>query len=134
MISSHILHFFLIIVTRYVIKVQEDRSYSEFCLVSGEEASIWSLDPETGSTERLYQVDRSVAVEGLPLGQEDTDPDDCGDWETSGIIDVTSLFEPDDCSTLLLANAQSHSVRWPNDPDVQADLVQGGQIFFLCKE
>lgn len=87
------------------------------------------MDPNNGSYERIYQVNRDAA---LPPGQFDADPDDCGDWETSGIIDVTALFQPKDCSTLLLANAQSHSVSW-SDPQVDDDLVQGGQLFFLCK-
>jgi hypothetical protein len=118
--------------------VQEDRSFGEFC-VNGEEASIWALDPEDTSTpERIYQVNRSAQ---LPPGQIDILPDDCGNWETSGIIDVTDLFDKNThgCDLLLLANSQAHSVRgeFDSNGDLFVDglnLEQGGQIFFLCKK
>ena len=123
-----------------LIYIQEDRSIGSFGDVTGEETSIWSLDPSAADTgaslKRIAQVDRSA----VPDGQTDIDPDDLGDWETSGILDVSELFgwEPGD---LLLFDAQSHSLR--NGPiglaDVpstspqsdDANLVQGGQLAFL---
>ncbi len=104
--------------------------------VSREEASIWELNPTTGELTRIGQVDRSA----VPEGQIDTDPDDLGDWETSGILDVSSLFDAEP-GTLLLADAQSHSLRGGSigDPDVDSEdptsddqnLVQGGQLGFF---
>lgn len=111
-----------------MIYIQEDRSFNGFCQDSGEEASIWSLDPETFAAERIYQMDRLA----VPDGQFDNDPGDCGDWESSGVIDVTDLFDNHGCNPLLLANTQAHSLRF-DDPDLNEALDQGGQIFFLCK-
>jgi len=106
--------------------VQEDRSVNGFCLDSGEEASIWELDPaDSGNPVRIYQMDRS----SVPDGQVDSAAGDCGNWESSGIIEVTDLFDNHGCQTLLLANTQAHGIELGND-----DLVEGGQIFFLCKE
>jgi len=51
---------------------------------------------------------------------------------------VTDLFDGHGCSPLILANAQSHSVRGVGDEGELfvngLNLEQGGQVFFLCKE
>jgi secreted PhoX family phosphatase len=134
------------------IYIQEDRSTIEsvpsesidtdeefpdaFGGVSREEASIWELNPETGELTRIGQVDRS----GVPEGQIDTDPDDLGNWETSGILDVSELFGKAGGS-LFLADVQAHSLRGGpiGDPEVDGEdptsddqnLVQGGQLGFF---
>lgn len=106
------------------IYVQEDRSISIFGDHSGEEASIWKLDPDTGVVTRVAQMNRLA----IPTGQTDTDPTDLGDWETSGIIDVTDEFNAHD-ERLLFFNVQAHSLR---GGAVDAEnLVQGGQYLFL---
>lgn len=122
-----------------IIYVQEDRSVSGFGDVSGEETSIWAIDPETGLLERVSQVDRSAIPDD---GQFDIDPDDLGDWETSGIIDVTDLFGAED-ERLLFLNVQAHSLRGGpvGDPFVpsgdptsdDSNLVQGGQWLFMSQ-
>ena len=86
---------------------QEDRSTSigEFGGTSGREASVWQMDPTDGQLVRIAEVNRQA----IPVGAVDTDPDDLGDWETSGVLDVTSLFGAD--STTLLVNVQAHSMR-----------------------
>ena len=112
-----------------LIYVQEDKSFGGFCLSSGQEASIWALNPDTSVAERIYQMDRSA----VPAGQVDISPSDCGNWESSGVIEVTHLFDDHGCNPLLLANAQAHSLRF-TDPALSAALVQGGQLFFLCKQ
>ena len=72
-------------------------------------------------------MDRGVT---LPVGQTDNDPGDLGDWESSGILDVTDLIPGYD--QVLLGNVQAHSVR---DGSIATDdLVQGGQFFFLLKD
>ncbi|MGB3555569.1 MAG: alkaline phosphatase PhoX, partial [Jannaschia sp.] len=106
------------------IYLQEDRSTSNFGQTSGEEASIWRLDATSGELLRVSQINRDA----VPEGQTDGDPDDNGDWETSGITDVSSLFgeEPGD---LFLFDVQAHSIRDGIIED--ANLVQGGQLAFL---
>ncbi len=109
------------------IYLQEDRSTSPsdlFGSESGEEASIWKLDPLTGELTRVAQMDRSA----VPEGQTDGDPDDLGDWESSGITDVSSLFGSDP-GTLFIFDVQAHSLR--DGIIEEANLVQGGQLAFL---
>jgi hypothetical protein len=107
--------------------IQEDRSVDGFGSASGEETSIWKLDPKTGMATRVAQVNRA----GVPSGQTDTDPTDLGDWETSGIIDVTEEFDADG-ERLLFFNVQAHSLR--GGPIDSENLVQGGQYLFMSKE
>ena len=107
-----------------MIYLQEDRSTSNatFGGVSEAEASVWELDPYSGKLNRIATMDRSA----VPDGQVDGDPDDLGDWESSGVIDVTDLFKTRGGSTLLLANVQAHSIDLGSE-----DLVQGGQLVFI---
>lgn len=107
-----------------LIYLQEDRSINSFGDDSGEEASIWQLDPKTGTAMRIAQIDRSA----VPTGQTDTDPNDLGDWETSGIIDVTDEFSAEG-ERLMFFNVQAHSIRG-GEIDTE-NLVQGGQYLFL---
>ncbi len=112
------------------IYLQEDRSVSpseEFGGTSGEEASIWRLDPESGELTRVAQMDRSA----VPEGQTDGDPDDIGDWESSGIIDVSHLFN-EEPGTHFIFGVQAHSLE--DGIIAEADLVQGGQLAFLTTE
>jgi hypothetical protein len=95
---------------------------------SGEEASLWKLDPESGDLTRIAQVDRTA----VPAGQIDTDPLDLGDWETSGVIDISGLVKADDDETVLFINAQAHSLR--GGPIDELILEQGGQFLLLSGE
>ncbi|NET26715.1 alkaline phosphatase PhoX [Okeania sp. SIO1I7] len=111
------------------IYINEDRSTGLFGDTSGEEASIWKLDPTTGNLTRVAQMDRS-AVPGSPIAQTDGDPDDIGDWESSGILDVSDLFDKDPGSFFLF-DVQAHSLR---DGVIEEEgLVQGGQLSVLSK-
>jgi len=107
--------------------IQEDRSINVFGDESGQETSIWKLDPRTSYVTRVAQVNRN----GVPTGQVDTDPTDLGDWETSGIIDVTDEFDAEG-ERVLFFNVQAHSLR--GGPIDSKDLVQGGQFLFMSKE
>jgi secreted PhoX family phosphatase len=110
------------------IYVQEDRSTSGFGDVSGKEASVWQLDPVAPwKATRIAEMDRNVVA---PAGVSDGDPDDLGDWESSGVLDVTALFETAPGETLLIADVQAHSIR---DGVIGggAGLVEGGQLIFL---
>ncbi|WP_107667416.1 alkaline phosphatase PhoX [Cyanothece sp. BG0011] len=109
-----------------LIYINEDRSVGGFCLTSGEEASIWQLNPTNGQLARIAQMDRSVVV---PAGVTDNDPNDCGDWESSGILDVTELFGSKE--RLFVLDVQAHSLR--DGVIASADLVQGGQLILMSE-
>ena len=107
------------------IYLQEDRSTGEFGETSGEEASIWKLDPTTGELTRVAQMNRNAV---RPIGVTDGDPTDIGDWESSGITDVSTLFD-EDPGTLFIFDVQAHSLR---DGVIETEgLVQGGQLSLL---
>lgn len=78
-------------------------------------------------------MDRSA----VPFMQTDSNPNDCGNWESSGTIDVTRFFRTKQNETLLLLNVQAHSndnSTNPNSPiGGDDDLSEGGQIFFASK-
>ncbi len=104
------------------IYIQEDRSINWKGQYNTDEASIWELDPETGYLFQVAEMDRSA----VPAGQTDGDPDDLGDWESSGILDVSELFGQDG---LFIADVQAHSIR---DGVIASEgLVQGGQLVLL---
>ncbi len=109
------------------IYIQEDRSLGGFGAASGEETSIWQLDPKTGQATRVAQMNRA----GVPSGQFDVDPFDVGDWESSGIIDVTDVFDAEG-ERLLFFNVQAHSLR--GGAIGSQNLVEGGQYLFMSKK
>jgi hypothetical protein len=113
--------------------VQEDKSTtpgSLFGAVTGIEASIFRLDPWSGEFTRIAVIDRSGVG---PAGVTDPAPNDLGNWETSGIIDVTKLFPRAKGERLLLCDVQAHSLT--NGPiGGNANLVQGGQLLLLSKK
>ncbi|MEA5553741.1 alkaline phosphatase PhoX [Anabaena cylindrica UHCC 0172] len=127
------------------IYLQEDRAIGSdlFGATSGEEASIWVIDPSAAdpaaTATRIAQIDRS----GVPSDQTDPNPTDIGNWESSGILDVSTLFG-NDPGSMLLFDVQAHSLRDGNIinvPGVDTDgdgtvertdnLVEGGQLLFL---
>ncbi|MEY2857822.1 MAG: hypothetical protein RLZZ74_2134 [Cyanobacteriota bacterium] len=113
-----------------LIYLQEDRatfSDEDFGGTSGEEASIWRLDPNSGELTRVAQIDRSA----VPEGQTDPEPDDIGNWESSGILDVSQLFD-EAPGTRFIYGVQAHSIE--DGIIADADLVQGGQLAFLTPE
>lgn len=87
-------------------------------------ASIVCLNPLTGEVERAAEMDRTA----VPAGQSDSDPTDVGDWESSGILDVSSLIglAP---GRLFLFDVQAHSIH--DGTIATGNLVQGGQIAWL---
>jgi hypothetical protein len=121
--------------------IQEDRANGGGTNISTgqfgtEEASIWKLaiDPitgnSTGAASRWAQIDRSSVP--TSYGQTDANPvtsptdTDIGNWESSGIIDVSSLYGTA-AGSMFIANVQAHSLRNGN---LQGNgyLVEGGQI------
>jgi hypothetical protein len=100
------------------------------------EASIWKLkiDPLTGNSigdpTRWAQIDRTAVP--TAYGQTDANPvtsptdSDIGNWESSGILDVSLLYEAV-AGSFFLANVQAHSLK---DGNIFGSgyLVEGGQI------
>lgn len=111
------------------IYIQEDRSTSSLfgtAAVNKNEASIVKIDPVTGALKRVAEIDRT----GVPAGQTDTSPTDIGNWESSGILDVSALFGLAGGS-LFIADVQAHSVR---DGSIggSTSLVEGGQLSLIA--
>jgi serralysin len=127
------------------IYLNEDRAISAalFGGAAKTEASIFRLDPTvkdpSSTLTRIAQVDRAA----VPAGQTDNAPTDVGNWETSGILDVSSLFgnKPGE---VFLFDVQAHSLRGgsiisASNADGNGDgtktdaenLVEGGQLSFL---
>ena len=106
--------------------VQEDRAtnWATALGLNPNEASILELDLE-GNVKRVATIDRTA----VPTGQLDTAIGDLGNWESSGILDVSALFglAP---GTLFVADVQAHSLRF-QDTALNAALVEGGQLVFL---
>jgi len=92
---------------------------------AGFETSIWRMDPANGRITRLTMTNRSNV---LPLGSTDGNVADFGNWESSGIVDVSTLFG-EAAGTLLLFDVQSHSVT--NGLISSKTLFEGGQLCFL---
>ena len=109
------------------IYIQEDRSTSNgvFGGESGIEASIWAMNPVDGKLYRIGSVDRRA----VPMGQVDTAPGDIGNWETSGILDVSGLFNVGSDEILMAAVVQGHSIK--EGPIADGDLQEGGQLVFF---
>jgi hypothetical protein len=127
------------------IYINEDRAATAtiFAGTSKEEASIFRIDPSvadpSSTLTRIGQVDRSA----VPSGQTDPSPNDIGNWETSGILDVSTLFG-NAPGTQFVFDVQAHSLRsgtiitatnidgnGDGTPTRQENLVEGGQLSFL---
>ena len=77
----------------------------------------------------------------------DRDAGEIGSWESSGVIDVTSLFPTRKGEMLLIADVEAHGINNVNTYDADANgspdkpwspirtngLEEGGQLFFLGK-
>ena len=112
-----------------MIYVQEDKAKEQAPLFgshSGQEASLWRLDPLTGEAQRIARIDRSVV---LPDGSTDERAHALGEWESAGILDVTSLFESRVGERVLLATVQAHTIR--DGMIATRKLVEGGQLILL---
>jgi hypothetical protein len=127
------------------IYINEDRAATAtiFAGTSKEEASIFRIDPSvadpSSTLTRIGQVDRTA----VPSGQTDSSPTDIGNWETSGILDVSDLFG-NAPGTQFVFDVQAHSIRsgtiitatnidgnGDGTKTRQENLVEGGQLSFL---
>ena len=125
--------------------INEDRANSAalFAGNSKQEASVFRIDPSNANPSstltRIAQVDRTA----LPATQTDPSSTDIGNWETSGILDVSTLFgaKPGE---LCVFDVQAHSLRdgsiitatnidgnGDGTKTRQENLVEGGQLSLL---
>ena len=109
------------------IYVQEDRATGGLFgpgAVNPHEASILSIDPATAAILRVAGMNRAA----VPYGSADSAPADVGNWESSGILDVSALFG---CpgGTLFLADVQAHSI--VDGPIAAGKLSTGGQLLLI---
>ena len=114
------------------IYVQEDMAKSIppwFGGQSHEEASVWQLEPLKGTIQRVARMNRSIL---LPQGVTDSLANVMGAWESSGILDVTHLFEHHPGEKLFLVTIQAHSVQ--DGLIAKANLFEGGQLVWLSKK
>ena len=104
-----------------------------------EEASIWKLaiDPitgeSTGEAQRWAQIDRTAVPTAYGQSQPgpvtditDNNRNGVGNWESSGIIDVSTIYDSAPGS-FFIANVQAHSLGGGNIQGF-GYLVEGGQI------
>lgn len=112
------------------IYVQEDRSVPSG-FFGQQEASIFKVnayakDAATGQalSERWLQINRSAVP--TVYGQSDSNPADTGNWESSGIIDVSTLYGQA-AGSMFLADVQAHNLTNGNIGG-NGYLVQGGQL------
>ena len=119
----------LVWATDGTIYVQEDRATkrARFGADSGQEASVWALDPSgTSAPRRIAMIDRRA----VPAGSTDSKAGETGAWESSGIVDVTQLLGGAPGEILLLANVQAHGV---TDGPIggRGSLVEASQLLLL---
>ena len=101
-----------------------------------QEASIWRLnpsgrvDPVTGvPSERWAQIDRTAVPSAYGQSQAaytGTDTNGVGNWESSGIIDVSAIYGAA-AGSYFLANVQAHSLGGGNIIGASY-LAEGGSI------
>ena len=100
------------------------------------EASIVKVDPADGSVTCIATIDRNVILdpttEGTPV---DVDAGLAGEWESSGILDVSTLFG-EAPGSLFLFDVQAHGIEDQDDFNPSSrindgDLVEGGQLSML---
>ena len=130
------------------IYVQEDRA--EIDSLTGEplfgegaanpnEAGIVRVDPNTGEVVRIANIDRNAVFDGsvaAPTTAIDNDAGIVGSFETSGIIDVSTLFG-EAPGTLFLLDEQAHGIDNQDNFSSSSrinddDLVEGGQLILLA--
>jgi hypothetical protein len=114
------------------IYLNEDRAISDNATWGTQEGSVWKLDPNTGKTTRVAQIDRSAIpagmTDGLANGITGTTENGIGQWETSGIIDVSSLYGHK-AGTDFFTDVQAHGL---TDGAISTNtIVEGGQLVGL---
>ncbi len=123
------------------IYVQEDRAVGGIFgpgAANPNEASIVRMDKNGHTLTRVGHIDRSVVLDNsiaVPTDAVDKGKDDVGNWETSGIVDVSSLFG-EKGGSLFLFDVQAHGITDqeaynPLTRIFDEDLKEGGQLLLL---
>ncbi|HMZ92195.1 MAG TPA: DUF839 domain-containing protein [Pseudomonadales bacterium] len=107
------------------ILVQEDAAYPWQPQQNPAEARIVAIDPLTLTLTTLAEIHRAAV---RPSGSSDAKAKELGAWESSGIIEVSSLFDAPP-GTLHLFDVQAHGIR--DGMIGERDLVEGGQLLWL---
>jgi len=102
------------------------------------EAGIVRLDPNGTSFAGVARIDRSVVLDASladPTQAVDVDAGQAGEWESSGILDVSSQFG-EAPGRLFLFDVQAHGIEDQTNFNPMSmindnDLVEGGQLLFL---
>eukprot|EP00493_Phyllostaurus_siculus_P027421 UN27768 len=105
--------------------IQEDLPDGEGGTVSKMESSIWEIEIETGLLYRIAEVNRQV----IPQTYSDGCTERVGCWESSGIIDVSNLFDIPEDEILFLLDLQAHELVGPEI--TKHDLKESSQLIFL---
>ena len=103
------------------------------------EAGIVRMHPNTGAVERLSEIDRTIILDPTTAGVPfDTDAGSAGEWESSGILDVSTLFG-DAPGSLFLIDVQAHGIEDQTGVNADSrindgDLVEGGQLVLMQRD
>jgi hypothetical protein len=126
-----------------MIYVQEDKAVSTalYTAKNADESGIVKLDPWSGAAVRVAEIDRTVVLDAsIPVWTDAVDeaPEEVGKPESSGILDVSTLFGEAD-GTLFLFDVQNHGIddqeRFNLDSRIiDEDLKEGGQLLLLRSE
>lgn len=125
-----------------LIYAQEDRAASGLFgpnAANPNDASIVAVDPASGVVARVAEIEQDVTRGAVDEAVAATGQQDVGNWESSGVLDVSTLFG-EDPGSLFLFDVQAHSL---DDQDrfeesgrprlTDGDLKEGGQLAFLSK-
>jgi 2',3'-cyclic-nucleotide 2'-phosphodiesterase (5'-nucleotidase family)/Ca2+-binding RTX toxin-like protein len=123
------------------IYVQEDRAIGGLFgegAVNPADAGIVKLDPATGTATRIAEIRQSTTLGAVDENVAAGGQIDVGNWESSGIVDVSSLFG-EAPGSLFLYDVQAHSLDDQNRFADSAlprltdgDLKEGGQLGLLA--
>ena len=100
--------------------IQEDETAfgGDVMKAENRDAGIWSYNIASDKDTFVFELDENAA------GAQFNDPEEPGEWESSGIIEVDSDARPGESSYLF--DVQAHSV---TDPEVLGgEYVEGGQL------
>lgn len=131
------------------IYVQEDKAENQTAgtaeplfgptAVNKSEAQIVKVNPANGAIAQIAVVDRTVVLDPSSVGNAvDKGLATAGNSESSGILDVSSLFDALP-GTLFILDVQAHGINTQTtvNPDsrlTNGDLGEGGQLIFLKKD
>ena len=123
-----------------LIYVQEDRAVGGIFgpnAANPNDASIVAIDPVDGTLTRVAEINQDVTRGAVDENVASNGQQDIGDWESSGILDVSTLFG-EAPGTLFLSDVQAHALddqnRFPESQQprlTDGDLKEGGQLAFL---